>query len=88
LRGDDVAVDLEAGAFPTGGVVRATVLTDTNCAPDTDGVSHCMNEMQAGSTHFTVRHNHKMMEEPCFSPTEALNVVDVATYTAMEEALQ
>jgi hypothetical protein len=88
LRGDDIAVRLEAGAFPAGGVARATVLTDTNCAPDAEGVSHCLNEMQAGKAHFTVRHSHRMMEVPCFSPTEEVNIVDVATYASLEGTRQ
>lgn len=87
LQGEDIAVDLETGNVPVG-VMRAMVLTDTNCAPDDKGVSHCLNEMQAERMRFTVRHNHKMMEEPCFSPTEELNVVDVATYTAIETTRQ
>ena len=82
LRAGDIAVTLEQGTAPLG-ITRATVLTDENCAPDAEGVSHCLNRMQAGGQHFTIRHNHKMMEEPCFSPTEELNVLDVATYRGL-----
>jgi hypothetical protein len=82
LRAGDIAVTLEQGTAPLG-IKRATVLTDENCAPDAEGVSHCLNRMQAGGQHFTIRHNHKMMEEPCFSPTEELNVLDVATYKGL-----
>ncbi|HZG66828.1 MAG TPA: hypothetical protein VEZ12_08795 [Herpetosiphonaceae bacterium] len=82
LRAGDIAVTLEQGTAPQG-ITRATVLTDENCAPDGEGVSHCLNRMQAGGQHFTIRHNHKMMEEPCFSPTEELNVLDVTTYKGL-----
>ncbi|HEX6287668.1 MAG TPA: hypothetical protein VFZ66_00685 [Herpetosiphonaceae bacterium] len=82
LSGEDIAVDLEAGALPSG-VRRATVLSDKDCAADEQGVSHCLNDLKIGRTQVAVRHHHKMIDEPCFSPTEQLNVVDVATYATL-----
>jgi hypothetical protein len=87
LQGADVAVDLESGTLPTG-VQRGTVLSDKDCAADEQGVSHCLNDLAIGRTVIAVRHHHKMMEEPCFSPTEQLSVVDVATYATLGATLQ
>lgn len=87
LRGEDIAVDLETGTLPSG-VRRATVLSDKDCAADAQGVSHCLNDLKIGTTQVAIRHNHKMMEEPCFSPTEQLNVVDVATYATLQVTAQ
>jgi hypothetical protein len=82
LRGDDIAVDLETGTV-SAGIHRATVLTDTDCAADSDGISHCLNDLQIGRKQIAIRHHHRMMEEPCFSPTEELNVIDATTYEAL-----
>lgn len=87
LRGADVAVDLEGGTLLTG-VRLATVLSDKDCAADAQGVSHCLNDLKIGTTKVAIRHHHKMMEEPCFSPTEQLNVVDVATYATLQATAQ
>lgn len=87
LSGADIAVDLEAGTLPAG-VQRATVLSDEDCAADDQGVSHCLNELTIGGRQVAVRHHHNMMEEPCFSPTEQLNVMDVATYAALTRTAQ
>ena len=87
LKGTDVAVDLESGTLPTG-VQRATVQSDKDCAADAQGVSHCLNDLTIGRSQVAIRHHHKMMDEPCFSPTEQLNVVDVATYRALYATAQ
>lgn len=81
LRAGDIAVDLEAGMVPSG-MHRATVLSDKDCAPDAEGVSHCLNDLRIGRAQIAVRHHHAMVEEPCFSPPEQLNVMDTATYIA------
>jgi hypothetical protein len=79
LRGDDIAVELETGTIPPG-VLRATVLSDKDCPADGQGVSHCLNDLAIGRTQLAIRHRHKMMDEPCFTPTEQLNAMNVATY--------
>jgi len=62
------------GKLPTG-VVNATVLTDEDCAPDTDGVSHCRNKLRLpGGQTIEVRHPHRMHEVPCMSPGETVRV--------------
>lgn len=51
--------------------MRALVLTDTRCAADAHGVSHCLNRMRlADGTIITVQHDHRMMDMPCLSPGE------------------
>jgi hypothetical protein len=49
----------------------AKVLTDTNCAADRNGISHCSNILRLASGRaITVRHDHSMMNDPCVSPGE------------------
>jgi hypothetical protein len=55
--------------------VAATVLTDEDCAPDADGVSHCTNRLRLpGGRTLVVRHPHRMMEVPCLEPGEHVMV--------------
>ena len=55
--------------------MMATVVSDTNCAPDAQGVSHCDNQLRMNDgTMLTVRHNHRMMDTPCLSPGEHILV--------------
>ena len=61
---------LEEGALPKGQVV-ATVLTDEDCAPDGQGISHCRNEVSLPSGQIVVlRHPHAMHRVPCLAPGE------------------
>jgi hypothetical protein len=56
---------------PTG----ATVLTDTNCAADSNGISHCSNVLRVASgRRMHVRHDHSMMNDPCLVPGERVRV--------------
>jgi hypothetical protein len=51
--------------------MSATVLSDTRCNPDANGVSHCLNRMRlADGSVITVQHDHMMMNMPCLSPGE------------------
>jgi hypothetical protein len=62
------------GTMPAGPMM-ATVLSDANCAPDAEGVSHCLNRLRLdGGGELTVRHNHRMIEVPCLSPGERVLV--------------
>jgi hypothetical protein len=55
--------------------MMATVLSDANCEPDAQGVSHCLNSLRLDDgDEVTVRHNHKMTEVPCLSPGERVFV--------------
>jgi hypothetical protein len=71
--------NLVAGTLPDG-ATRATVLTDSNCAPDANGISHCLNDLDIGGTHVTVQHHHDMSKVPCLGPGEKVNVVDVQAF--------
>jgi len=56
---------------PTG----AMVLTDTNCAADSNGISHCSNVLRlASGRRIRVRHDHSMMNDPCLVPGERVRV--------------
>lgn len=52
--------NLSAGQLPTS-ATTATVLSDANCAPNANGVSHCLNDLQIGNIVITVQHHHKMV---------------------------
>jgi hypothetical protein len=69
-----IVVELLTGTLPAVPVL-ARVLTDTNCAPDRYGISHCRNTLQlrAGSR-LAVRHSHNMSTYPCLTPGETVRV--------------
>jgi hypothetical protein len=61
---------LEEGALPSRPAV-GTVLTDEDCAPDRQGISHCRNEVSvAGGGVVVLRHPHDMRQVPCLAPGE------------------
>jgi hypothetical protein len=61
---------LEEGTLPDG-TVTGTVLTDEDCAPDQQGISHCRNEVHLDSGQTVVlRHPHDMQLVPCLAPGE------------------
>lgn len=75
---DPVYVELESGVIPDD-VSFLTVLTDEDCMPDADGVSHCLNRVEfataSGSGYAALRHHHKMAVEPCLAPGQTLEIV-------------
>lgn len=71
--------NLRAGQMPDG-ATTATVLTDTNCEPDGDGVSHCLNDLQIGNVVVTVQHHHQMHSIPCLSPGETVTLMPFDEY--------
>lgn len=73
--------NLRAGQLPDG-ITTATVLTDTSCAADADGVSHCLNDLKVGDTVVTVQHHHQMHSVPCLSPGETVTLMPFAQYEA------
>ncbi|HEV2071998.1 MAG TPA: hypothetical protein VGR29_00005 [Thermomicrobiales bacterium] len=78
-RGQDpMLVQEEYGTIPST-VSHLTILTDENCQPDAEGVSHCRNRVQfetaTGIEQATLRHHHRMAEEPCFTPGQYVEVV-------------
>lgn len=69
-----------AGSLPAG-AAGATVLRDENCQPDRFGVSHCLNALRlAGGRTLTVRHDHKMSNDPCLAPGERVRVLALRAY--------
>lgn len=73
--------NLRSGQIPAG-ATTATVLTDTNCEPDADGVSHCLNDLQIGNVVVTVQHHHQMHSVPCLSPGETVMLMPFEQYEA------
>lgn len=71
--------NLRVGQIPEG-ATTATVLTDTNCQPDADGISHCLNDLQIGNVVVTVQHHHAMASVPCLSPGETVTLMSFADY--------
>ena len=62
------------GKLPSG-AVTATVLTDEDCAPDAEGVSHCRNTLRLPSGRTVeVRHPHRMHDVPCMTPGEKIRL--------------
>lgn len=66
----ELRAGLEEGALPAG-TLEARVLTDEDCAPDSQGISHCRNQVRLadGST-VVLRHPHDMTRVPCLVPGE------------------
>ena len=72
VPGQPLRAILVSGSMPSMPSM-ATVLSDENCAPDAQGVSHCTNRlrMEDGS-HLTVTHPHRMATVPCLAPGERI----------------
>lgn len=75
-RGQGVVLAQLVGGTIPAGADRLAVLTDENCAPDGDGVSHCLNRVRfsgpQGEGEATLQHHHRMAEEPCLAPGETV----------------
>lgn len=70
----DLHAALEEGELPRG-TVAATVLTDEECEPDQQGISHCRNEARlAGGEIVVLRHSHDMDIVPCLTPGEPVTL--------------
>ena len=51
------------------------VLSDDQCQPDTNGISHCVNKIRLASGEtITVRHPHDMAKVACLGPGEHVAV--------------
>ncbi|MDE2185050.1 MAG: hypothetical protein KGJ78_18710 [Alphaproteobacteria bacterium] len=71
--GIDVVV-LKTGKLPLR-PVKATVLTDKDCAADVYGDSHCTNRLRlADGQVIVVKHHHNMQIYPCLTPGETVMV--------------
>ncbi|MGH3066333.1 MAG: hypothetical protein ACRDOF_08500 [Gaiellaceae bacterium] len=59
--------------------MMAEVMTDTDCAPDPEMISHCRNELQlSNGEKIVVRHPHDMRDVPCLAPGERVRLVPAA----------
>ena len=76
------SVKLVAGELPTS-ASKAIVRSDSNCQPDEQGVSHCLNELEIGAAKVVVRHHHKMSEVPCLTPGETVFVISAEHYKVL-----
>jgi hypothetical protein len=85
LKPGFVRVDLIEGAIPAA-LSRGIVRTDLDCEADQAGFSHCRNQVTVGSSKVEVRHTHRMMEEPCLSPAEEVNLMSAASYADLQAA--
>ncbi len=55
--------------------MAATVLTDSDCAPDAQGLNHCHNIIQFNDgTRISVIDNHQMSRHRCLKPGEQVKV--------------
>jgi hypothetical protein len=64
------------GEAPAAGVrVTGTVMTDTNCDPDAQGLSHCHNIIDFGNgQRVEVENTHNMPVHPCLNPGQRLTI--------------
>ncbi len=70
---------LVSGQLPAE-ATQATVQTDTNCTPDPQGVSHCLNQLTIGTLEVTIQHHHAMSTTPCLTPSETVHLLTLAQY--------
>lgn len=55
------------------GRIEARVLTDTDCTPDAQRLSHCHNKLALpDGSQITVIDNHEMMRHPCLKPGDKI----------------
>lgn len=72
--GEPLRAMLTGGDLPSM-TTTATVMTDEDCAPDGDGVSHCTNRIRLeGGAEIVVAHPHRMADVPCLAPGERIVV--------------
>lgn len=69
-----VAGDLPAAA------TQGVIMSDSNCQPDQDGISHCLNTMRVGTKTVTIRHHHDMRMVPCLTPGETVTLLSADQY--------
>lgn len=75
-RGGQHVLGIARGdAPPLGANAVGTVLTDTDCDPDPQGINHCHNLIDFGNgSGIEVIHNHVMHRFPCLAPGQRLSV--------------
>jgi hypothetical protein len=70
-----LSAKLEDGTMPHRSMM-AEVLTDTDCAPDAQMISHCRNVVRLeGGGKIVLRHPHDMTRIPCLAPGERVRLL-------------
>ena len=65
----------EEGSLPSR-PMAAEVLTDSDCAPDAEGISRCRNVVRLeDGRRLVLRHPHDMRRVPCLAPGERVRLV-------------
>jgi hypothetical protein len=65
----------DGNALPVGVTVSGVVVSDTQCAPDAQGFSHCRNAIElANGVRITVIDTHMMSRHPCLEPGQRLSL--------------
>ncbi|MDE2227768.1 MAG: hypothetical protein KGL11_01845 [Alphaproteobacteria bacterium] len=68
----------DGGTLPSGAAVTGTVTSDTNCAPDAQGLSHCRNGIAlSNGSRITVIDIHTMSRNPCLLPGETITLTRI-----------
>lgn len=71
----------ETDVLPAAWSAFGIVLSDTNCAPDSEGFSHCHNDIElASGNRLTVIDTHDMRRNPCLEPGQRLSLKKIAPY--------
>lgn len=66
--------------FPIGPTISGVVTSDTNCAPDAQGLSHCRNGIALpDGRRLTVIDTHMMSRNPCLEPGERISMTSINT---------
>lgn len=75
-KGGQHVLQIAEGSAPATGVqVTGTVVTDTDCDPDAQGLNHCHNRIDlADGGGIEVIHNHAMHRYPCLAPGQRLSI--------------
>lgn len=75
---DQLSAMLQKGQMPAA-PTTAEVLTDTDCGPDSQMISHCRNEVRLpDGKKLVLRHPHDMRKVPCLAPGERVRLLPSA----------
>ncbi|HUZ75798.1 MAG TPA: hypothetical protein VMU87_22655 [Stellaceae bacterium] len=77
-QGGRYLLQIADGSVPNGAAVSGVVTSDTNCAPDAQGLSHCRNGIAlSNGDRITVIDIHTMSRNPCLQPGETLSMTRI-----------
>jgi len=74
--GGKYTLEIIKGALPEEGQsVSATILSDSDCAPDEEGINHCRNEIElSDGSRLTGIDNHRMSVNRCLRSGEKVTI--------------